>query len=331
MRIAILDDYQHVAREYADWDSLNARVEVIHDPFPDTETLVARLAEFDVLVAMRERTQFPADVLRRLGRLKLLVTTGPANAVIDVPAARELGITVCGTRYPFSSATSELAWALILAAVRNVPAETRSVREGGWQMSVGSGLEGKTLGLLGLGRTGSRVARVGQAFDMETIAWSQNLTTEKAAEHGVRAVSKQELFARSDVLSVHLVLSDRSRGLVGAGELAAMKPSALLVNTSRGPIVDEDALVHALQERKIGGAALDVFGTEPLPERHVLRTLENVVITPHLGYVTHGTYKVFYEEAVEDIAAFAAGKPIRVVDPVGDYLSARSGHADLRE
>jgi phosphoglycerate dehydrogenase-like enzyme len=313
MRIAIIDDYQHVARTFADWDSLNARVEVFHDPFPDAETLIARLAEFDVLVAMRERTKFPADVLRRLGRLKLLVTTAMGNAAIDIPAANALGIVVCGTDYRFLGSTAELTWALILAAARSIPAETRLVREGGWQMSVGSDLEGKTLGLLGLGRLGSRVARVGQAFNMETIAWSQNLTAAEAAKHGVTAVSKQELFTRSDVLSIHVVLSDRSRGLVGAGELALMKPSSLLVNTSRGPIVDEGALVRALQERRIGGAALDVFDVEPLPKQHVLRTLDNALVTPHIGYVTQGHYKVFYEEAVEDIAAFAAGTPMRVL------------------
>jgi phosphoglycerate dehydrogenase-like enzyme len=313
MQIAILDDYQHVARTFADWDSLNARVEVFHDPFPDAETLIARLAEFDVLVAMRERTKFPADVLGRLGRLKLLVTTAMGNAVIDIPAAGARGIVVSGTGYRFFGSTPELTWALILGALRNIPAETRFVREGGWQMSVGSGLEGKTLGLLGLGTIGSRVARVGQAFNMETIAWSQNLTGAKAAGHGVTAVSREELFTRSDVLSVHLILSDRSRGLVGASDLALMKPSSLVVNTSRGPIVDEAALVSALQERRIGGAALDVFDIEPLPKGHAFRTLDNVLATPHLGYVTKEHYRVFYEDAVEDIAAFAAGQPIRVL------------------
>jgi phosphoglycerate dehydrogenase-like enzyme len=313
MRIAILDDYQDVAGELADWDSLKAKVEVFHDHFPDVETVVARLAEFDVLVAMRERTRFPAEVLRRLGRLKLLVTTAMGNSAIDIPAATELGIVVCGTDYPFFSSTSELTWALILAAVRSIPLEAQSVREGKWQMSVGRDLEGKTLGLLGLGSVGSRVAKVGQAFNMECIAWSQNLNAEKAAEHGVTPVSKKELFARSDVLSVHVVLSDRTRGLVGADELASMKPSSLLVNTSRGPIVDEGAMVSALQGRRIGGAALDVFDIEPLPDQHVLRTLDNVLITPHIGYVTQGNYKVFYEEAVEDIAAFVAGEPVRVL------------------
>jgi phosphoglycerate dehydrogenase-like enzyme len=314
LRIAVLDDYQYAARKYGDWDSLDSQVVVFHEPLGDADTVVSQLAEFDVVVAMRERTGFPAEVLRGLKRLKLLVTTGPLNAAIDVPAANAQGIVVCGTGYPEFGSTSELTWALILAAVRNIPAETRSVGEGGWQSSVGWGLEGKTLGLLGLGRLGSRVAKVGQAFGMETIAWSQNLTAEKAAADGVSAVTKNELFTRSDVLSVHVMLSERSRGLVGAAELALMKPTALLVNTSRGPIVDEDALVDALLERKIGGAALDVFDIEPLPERHILRRLENVIATPHIGYVTEGQYQVFYQDAVEDIAAFMAGEPIRVVD-----------------
>ncbi|MFJ9567535.1 D-2-hydroxyacid dehydrogenase family protein [Streptomyces fuscichromogenes] len=314
LRIAVLDDYQRVARKYADWDSLNARVEVFHEAFPGADTVVSRLAEFDVVVAMRERTPFPADVLRRLPRLRLLVTTGPVNASIDVPAAKALGIVVCRTGYPDAAATAELTWALILAAVRNLPAETRHVREGGWQTSVGILLEGKTLGLLGLGRLGSRVARVGQAFGMETIAWSRHLTTAKAAEHGVTAVAREALFARSDVLSIHMVLSERSRGLVGAAELSAMKDTALLVNTSRGPIVDEGALVDALRQRKIRGAALDVFDAEPLPADHALRTLDNALVTPHIGYVTEGNYQVFYQDAVENIAAFVAGEPIRVLE-----------------
>ncbi|MBW8800293.1 MAG: D-2-hydroxyacid dehydrogenase family protein [Streptomyces sp.] len=313
LRIAVLDDYQNVARRYADWDSLDAEVEVFHRALPDADTVVSELAGFDVVVAMRERTRFPADVLRRLPRLRLLVTTGPVNAAIDVPAAAAQGIVVCRTGYPDAAGTAELTWALILAAVRNLPAETRHVREGGWQTGVGTMLAGKTLGLLGLGRLGSRVARVGQAFDMETIAWSQNLTAGKAAEHGVRAVTKEQLFTRSDVVSIHLVLSERSRGLVGEAELSSMKPTALLVNTSRGPIVDQDALVDALRRRKIGAAALDVFDAEPLPEEHPLRTLENALVTPHIGYVTEGNYQVFYRDAVENIAAFVAGEPIRVL------------------
>ena len=315
LRIAILDDYQDVALTYADWTSLRADVKVFRSAFPDADAVVSQLTDFDVLVAMRERTRFAAKVLSRLPRLKLLVTTAPANAAIDVAAANAHGIVVSGTGYPDVAATSELTWALILAVVRRLPAETQHVRQGGWQMGIGTRLEGKTLGLLGLGRLGSRVARVGKAFGMETIAWSQNLTAEQAAQHGVIAVSKKDLFTRADVVSVHLILSDRSRGLVGAAELAAMKPTAVLVNTSRGPIVDEDALLRALQERKIGGAGLDVFNVEPLPKDHLLRTLDNVVVTPHIGYVTDGNYKVFYQEAVEDIAAFVAGKPIRTVQP----------------
>jgi phosphoglycerate dehydrogenase-like enzyme len=313
MRVAVLDDYQDAARGFADWDSLNAEVEFLHEPFADADALVNELSRFDAAVAMRERTPFPAEVLRRLDRLKLLVTTAMGNAAIDIPAATARGIVVCGTDYPFFSAASELTWALILAAVRSIPGETRFVAKGGWQMSVGTDLAGQTLGLLGLGRVGFRVARVGQAFGMETIAWSQNLTPERAAEHGVKAVSKQELFARSDVLSIHLILSDRTRGLVGTAELASMKPTALLVNTARGPIVDEEALLRALRNRTIGGAALDVFDTEPLPEKHVLRTLDSAVATPHVGYVTRGNYEVFYRQAIEDISAFAAGTPIRVL------------------
>ncbi|MCA1223912.1 D-2-hydroxyacid dehydrogenase family protein [Streptomyces sp. 8L] len=312
MRIAILDDYQHVALGFADWDSLDAEIRVFHEPFADEDALVKGLAGFDVAVAMRERTPFPAGVLRRLTDLRLLVTTGKGNRSIDIEAARERGLTVAYTGY-MSAPTAELTWALILAAVRNVPAENRSVRDGGWQTRVGGDLHGRTLGLLGLGRLGARVAEIGRAFGMETVAWSQNLTEERAAEHGVRAVSKDELFATADVLSVHLVLSDRTRSLVGAAEIAAMKPTALLVNTSRGPIVDEYALLAALREQRIGGAALDVFDQEPLPEHHPLRALDNAVLTPHVGYVTRDTYDVFYRDAVEDIAAWASGVPIRVL------------------
>lgn len=283
------------------------------EPFADADEVVKRLAGFDVLVAMRERTRFPAELLARLTALKLLVSTGARNAAIDVDAARKLGIVVSTTGsigYP----TAELTWALILAAARNLPAEVRSMRDGGWQVGVGTGLNGKTLGLLGLGRLGARVARIGQAFGMETVAWSQNLTPEKAAEHGVTAVPKEDLFALADVLSIHLVLGDRSRGLVGAAELAAMKPTAILVNTSRGPIVDEDALLDALRRKKIACAALDVYDTEPLPADHPLRALGNTVLTPHVGYVTREGYEIFYRDAVEDIAAFQSGNPIRVMD-----------------
>jgi phosphoglycerate dehydrogenase-like enzyme len=312
MKIAILDDYQNVALGFADWDSLDAEVEVFTSPIDDADELVRRLTGVEVVVAMRERTRFPAELLARLVDLRLLVSTGRRNAAIDLEAARRHGIVVCGTGY-LSYPTAEHTWALILAAARNLATELPAMAKGGWQTTVGTGLHGKTLGLLGLGRLGSRVATVGQAFGMETIAWSQNLTTERAAEHGVTAVSKEELFSRSDVLSVHLVLSDRTRGLVGTAEFGVMKPSAILVNTSRGPIVDEAALLAALRHEEIGGAALDVYDTEPMPADHPLRALPNVVLTPHLGYVTREVYEIFYRDAVEDIAAYQAGDPIRVM------------------
>ncbi|WP_410649408.1 D-2-hydroxyacid dehydrogenase family protein [Amycolatopsis sp. cmx-4-54] len=313
MKIAILDDYQEVALGFGDWDSLGADIEVFTKPFADPADVVARLRAFEVVVAMRERTRFPAEVLDRLPALKLLVSTGHRNAAIDVAAARRNGVVVCSTGY-IAAPAAEHTWALILAAARNVPVEARNMREGGWQTTVGTILSGKTLGLLGLGRLGAGAAKIGQAFGMETIAWSQNLTQEKADPHGVTAVSKDELFARADVLSIHLVLSRRSRGLVGAPELAAMKPTAMLVNTSRGPIVDEAALVDALRRKEIAVAALDVYDVEPLPSAHPLRTLDNVVLTPHIGYVTRETYEIFYRDAVEDIAAFQAGSPIRVME-----------------
>jgi phosphoglycerate dehydrogenase-like enzyme len=312
MKIAILDDYQGAALGFADWDSLGADIEVFTEHIADPDDLAQRLAGFDVVVAMRERTRFPAEVLARLTDLKLLVSTGRRNAAIDVEAARRQGVLVCGTGY-VPSPTAEHTWALILAAARNLGTELPAMRDGGWQTTIGTGLTGATLGLLGLGNLGSRVARVGQAFGMNTIAWSQNLTAERAAEHGVTLVSKEDLFATADVLSIHLVLSRRTRGLVGAAELAAMKPDALLVNTSRGPIVDEAALLDALRRKEIGGAALDVYDIEPLPADHPLRGLPNVVLTPHLGYVTKETYAVFFRDAVEDIAAYRAGSPVRVM------------------
>jgi phosphoglycerate dehydrogenase-like enzyme len=312
MKIAILDDYQNVATSSANWDSLDAEVVVFTAPFSDTEEVVHRLAGFDVLVAMRERTQFPAKILERLTDLRLLVSTGPINSAVDVAAAREHGITVCGTRYD-PSPVVEHTWALILGAARNLIVEANSVRAGGWQVSVGTGLQGKTLGVLGLGRAGSLVARIGQAFGMTTIAWSQNLTPEKASEHGVRAVKKEQLFADSDVLSIHVVLSQRTRGLVGAADLLAMKPTAILVNTSRGPVVDEDALFDILRDERIRGAAIDVFDTEPLLADHRLRSLPNALLTGHVGYVTREQYETFYRDSVEDIAAFHAGAPIRLM------------------
>ncbi|WP_197321247.1 D-2-hydroxyacid dehydrogenase family protein [Saccharomonospora sp. NB11] len=313
MRIAILDDYQNVALSLADWDSLDAEIRVFTEHIADQDELVRALAGFDVVVAMRERTPFPAAVLSRLPDLRLLVSTGRRNASIDVAAARRQGVVVCGTGY-LPHPTVELTWALILAASRHLPTEVQAMRNGGWQTTLGTGLHGRTLGLLGLGRLGSRVAKIGQAFGMRTIAWSQNLTAERAAEHDVTAVSKEELFATSDVLSVHLVLSDRTRGLVGATELASMKSTAVLVNTSRAPIVDTDALLAALRDNRIAGAALDVYDVEPLPGDHPLRSAPNVVLTPHIGFVTRETYEVFYRDAVEDIAAFQRGEPVRVLE-----------------
>ncbi|MPY79242.1 MAG: D-2-hydroxyacid dehydrogenase family protein [Actinophytocola sp.] len=311
MRIAILDDYQNVARSFADWDRLDAEITVFTEHIPGPDDVVAALAGFDVVVAMRERTRFSADVLRRLPDLKLLVSTGQRNAAIDVAAANEQGIVVSGTGYiPYP--TAEHTWALILAAARHIPEEERNVRESGWQRTVGMSLHGKTLGLIGLGRLGSTVAGIGKAYGMNPIAWSQNLTEERAAEHGVRAVSREELLRTADVVSIHLVLSKRTRGLLGKDDLALMKPGAILVNTSRGPIVDENALIDAVTDGGIR-AALDVYDTEPLPADHPIRQAPNTVLTPHIGYVADDVYTVFFQDAVEDIAAFAAGEPVRVM------------------
>ena len=310
-RVAVLDDYQHVAARFADWTTLEAEV-VFFDRHIDPVDLPAALTGFDVVVAMRERTPFPASVLERLPDLRLLITTGRRNASIDLKATATLGITVCATGY-LSTPAAEHTWALMLAAARRLPTEFASVTTGGWQETVGMGLAGRTLGLAGLGRLGTAVAKVGLAFGMEVIAWSQHLTAEKAEAVGVTAVPKEELLARSDILSIHLVLSNRSRGLFGAPELAQMKPSAILVNTARGPIVDEVALLEALRRNDIRGAALDVFDVEPLPLDHPFRTMPNVVMTPHLGYVVDDQYRIFYADAVEDIARFAAGSPIRVI------------------
>lgn len=316
MRIAVLDDYQGVARSYADWDSLSAEVDVLTEHIADVDELVRRLEPFDVIAAMRERTGFPRAVLERLPKLKLLVTTGMRNAAIDTAAARELGVTVCGTGSGPSSwgATVELAWGLIFALTRRIPEEDRGVREGGWQRTIGMEIAGKTLGVAGLGRLGSHMAGVGKAFGMDVVAWSPNLTDERADEVGVRRVFKRELFETSDVLSIHLVLSDRSRGLVAADDLALMKPTAHLINTSRGPIVDEPALRAALREGRLAGAGIDVYEREPLPADDPWRSTPRTVLTPHLGYVTEGTYRAFFRETVENIAAFRDGEPIRVIN-----------------
>ena len=313
MRVAVLDDYQDVARTLADWDRLrDADIVCFHDHVGDGEELAARLAGFEVIVAMRERTAFPRATLERLPALGLLVTTGPWNAVIDVDAARALGVTVCGTGGTFHN-TAELTWALILAVARGLPAEEALLRAGGWQRGLGRTLHGATLSVLGLGHLGGQVARIGIAFGMTVLAWSTNLAAARCAEVGATLVGRDELFGRADVLTIHLRLSDRTAGLVGARELALMPPTALLINTSRGPIVDEVALADALTRGALGGAGLDVFSTEPLPLDHPLRRAPNTVLSPHLGYVTEDCYRVFYRDAVEDIAAWRAGTPVRVI------------------
>jgi phosphoglycerate dehydrogenase-like enzyme len=316
VRIAVLDDYQRVAARMVDWAAAvpGAEVTCFPDHLAGEDAVAARLTGFDVVVAMRERTPFPRSLLARLPDLRLLVTTGRRNAAIDLSAAAELGITVCGTDGG-GPATAELTWALILGLVRHVPDEDASIRGGGWQTTVGTDLAGATLGVLGLGNLGRRVAAVGLAFGMDVIAWSQNLTAEAAQAAGARRVERAELFRTADVLTIHVVLSDRTRGLVGAPELALMKPSAYLVNTSRGPIVDEAALIAHLRDGRIAGAALDVYEVEPLPADHPLRTLPRTVLTPHLGYVSARTYRVMFTQAAEDVAAFLAGRPLRLLTP----------------
>jgi phosphoglycerate dehydrogenase-like enzyme len=309
----VLDDYQDVARSIVAWpDFLD--VVAFTDHSADADALVGRLQGFEIVVAMRERSAFPRSVLERLPGLRLLVTTGPRNAAIDVAAAHQSGVVVCGTSGIVSN-TVELTWALILAVARHLPDEVASVRSGGWQQSLGTDLKGKTLGLLGLGNIGSQVARVGNAFGMNVIAWSANLTRAGAEAVGARRVEKDELLRLADILSVHLVLSERTRHIVGKDELGLMKASAFLVNTSRGPIVDDDALIDALERGGIAGAGLDVYEIEPLPPDHAYRRLTTVVATPHIGYVTHGCYRIFYDQIVEDIVAFLDGNPVRVIDP----------------
>jgi len=312
-QIAVLDDWQSVASKVVDWSVLDGIGEVsfLHEYPADTDTLAARLQAFDVICVMRERTIFDEALLSQLPHLKLLVTGGMRNAAIDVKAAGRLGIQVCGTE-SYKHAAPELTWALIMGLTRNLVAEANSLRDGQWQIGLGSDLHGKTLGILGLGSIGKWIARYGLAFGMKVIAWSENLTAEAAAESGVTYVSKQELFEQADILSIHLVLSDRSRGLVDKQALDWMKPTAYLINTARGPIVDEAALLETLQQRRIAGAALDVFAIEPLPADHPFRTLDNLLATPHVGYVTENNYRMFFSQMIEDIQAWDAGAPIRV-------------------
>lgn len=312
MKIAVLDDYQRVAHRFADWSRLGGHeVTFFHEPLDDP---AEALEPYDVVCAMRERTAFPAELFDRLPSLRLLVTTGRRNAAIDLEAAARHGVTVSGTDVPGLS-TAELAWGLILALARRIPHEDRVMHEGAWQTTVGFDLAGRTLGIVGLGRLGSAVARYGAAFGMRLAAWSQNLTAERAQACGAELVTKEELLSTADVVTIHLVLSGRTRGLIGAPELASMKPSAYLVNTSRGPIVDETALVAALEGGTIAGAALDVYGREPLPADHALRRAPNTVLTPHIGYVTEDTFRVFYEQTVEDIEAWLGGGPVRLLSP----------------
>ncbi|HVX42663.1 MAG TPA: D-2-hydroxyacid dehydrogenase family protein [Mycobacteriales bacterium] len=313
-RIAVLDDYQQFASTAADWSAVPGEVVFFSDHLTDADALVARLRNFDVIVLMRERTPVPRSLIERLPELRLIVTAGMRNASVDMVAAAERGVTVCGTDSGGGPATAELTWGLILDLLRNITAEDAATRAGRWQTTVGLELQGQTLGLLGLGRLGSAVAKVGRAFGMDVIAWSQNLTGDRAEAVGVTRVERAELLAASDVLSVHVVLSDRTRGLIGAAELAAMKPTAYLVNTSRGPIVDEAALVDALHSGQIAGAGLDVFDQEPLPAGHPLLTAPHTVLTPHIGFVTEQTYREWYPAMVEGIAAFLAGTPIRVLN-----------------
>ncbi|MCH8893145.1 MAG: D-2-hydroxyacid dehydrogenase family protein [Chloroflexi bacterium] len=315
MKLAVLDDYQATAKDLGDWSQLppGTEVEYFHDHIADEDQLVERLKDFDMVMGMRERTPFTRSILSRLPKLRLLMTTGLRNASFDMQAATDLGIPVCGAGGTGEGPT-ELTWGLIIAMLRHIHEEDQRSREGTWGTTVGVGLKGKTLGLLGLGHIGSLVARVGAAFDMNIIAWSQNMTAERAKECQATLVDKETLFKEADIVSVHLVLSDRSRGLVGAPELALMKPTAYLVNISRGPIVDEKALIDVLERKAIAGAALDTFDVEPLPKDHPLFKTPNTLICPHLGYVTEESYRAFYAGIIENVRAFVSGEPVRVIN-----------------
>jgi D-3-phosphoglycerate dehydrogenase len=316
LKLAILDDYQRVALTSADWKKLPVEIEVFHEAFASPDEAARRLAPFDILCLMRERTAFPKALIERLPNLKFMSLTGLRAGSMDSKALGERGIPVSNTRSGDSTAsTSELAWGLIIAAARGLEKGMQNMRAGRWHEGVpaGIGLVGKRLGLLGLGKIGAYVGRVGKALGMDVVAWSQNLTPEKAAEQGARYVTKEDLLITADVVSIHLVLSDRTRGLLGRDELAAMKPGAILVNVSRGPIVDEPALIQALQQGRIH-AALDVYDREPLPPDHPFRRMENVTLAPHLGYVNEETYRVFHQDSVENVAAWLAGKPVRVMN-----------------
>ncbi len=313
-RLAILDDYQGAARALGPWDRLpdGLRIDVFRDTVSDPDALAERLRPFDALVIMRERTPFPRALVERLPNLRLLVTTGMRNRSVDLAACAEKGVTVCGTP-GFGNPTVDLTWGLILSLVRRIPEQERALREGRWQVALGNGLEGKALGVLGLGNLGARVARVGGAFGMRVLAWSPNLTEERAAEVGAARVDKATLMAEADVLTLHIVLSERSRGIVGAEDIGRMKRGAYIVNTSRGPLIDQTALVSALREGCIAGAGLDVYDQEPLPPDHPILSVPNTVLTPHLGYVTEENYRVYFQGAVEAVEGYLNGSPVRVL------------------
>ena len=316
IRVAILDDYQGVALRLADWKSLHpdAQIEAFPEHIADLETLAKRLHTFECLVLMRERTPLKRPLVEKLPNLKLVITTGMHNASVDAAALAERGIVFCGTD-GLGHSTAELTWGLILALLRNIPREDRAIRQGRWQTTIGYGAKGKTLGIIGLGRLGTLVAGYGKAFGMDVIGWSRSLTDARAAELGIKRVEKNEIFERADIVTIHVPLNDSSRGLVGAAELARMKPTSYIVNTSRGPIVEEAALLATLKGRRIAGAAIDVYDREPVPKDHPFLELDNVVLTPHLGYVIEEALRINYGSAVENIRAFLDGKPIRLIKP----------------
>lgn len=315
MKIAVLDDYQGVAREFGSWRSLEAghEIKIFREHLGDRDAVVGALKDFDVIAAMRERTLFDKATLERLPNLKFMVTTGMRNSSIDMDYLKERGIQCSGTGGR-TQTTPELAWGLILAVARNIPLEDNNMRTGNWQTTIGLDLEDKTLGIVGLGRLGREMARIGQAFKMNVIAWSQNLTDESAAEAGVRRVDKAQLFRTADVVTIHYKLSERSTGIIGKAEIEAMKPTSILVNTSRAPIIDMDALISALKSGTIAGAGIDVYDTEPVPADHPIRSCPRTVLTPHLGYVSHDTYRIFYSETVGAIEAWITGAPVRVIN-----------------
>jgi len=317
MRLAIINDYQELALKTTDWGRLpdSIEVDVFHDQLTDGQEAAARLQPYGIIVTAREETRFDQTLINSLPNLKLLVFHGARNAALDLTALDARGVAVCGTGYGFTNGTVELAWALVLGLVKRLPQEDAAIRAGGWGAGLPLGLTGKTLGVLGLGTLGTGVARVGQALDMNIIAWSQNLTEERCRDVGVRKVDKEVLFRESDVLSIHVILSERTRGLVSAADLASMKSSAYLINTSRGPIVDEAALVAALEANRIAGAGLDVFDIEPLPDTHPFRRLPNVLATSHIGGRTYENFAARYGDCLEDVLAWLDGKPLRVVSP----------------